>query len=106
MPWIESATKCRDVALPGVFSRSTKQLEKTAADASTKSYLEDDAYLLNIPGVYEEKQRPKTRDVGVQVNLQLRDRKPKPAPPREPNHDFDIDDIDLYFPFGNPCTLS
>jgi hypothetical protein len=101
----KQAATSQDVAVPGVFIRSTKQLEKTAPDLPTKLLFDDDAHLLNIPGIYKEKQRPKTRDVGVQVNLPLRDRNPKPAP-HHPNHDFDIDDIELYFPFGNPCTLT
>jgi hypothetical protein len=99
----KQAATSQDVAVPEVFSRNTKRQENSAVDLPRKLLFDDDAHLLNIPGIYKEKKRPRTRDVGVHVNKRHPHPQPQPAP-RQQNHDFDLGDIDFYFSSENVAT--
>jgi hypothetical protein len=54
-------------------------------------------------GSSKEKSQPEKRDMGVQVNLPPL--LPHPTPPHLIDHNyFDTEDMDYYFPSGNPST--
>jgi hypothetical protein len=51
----------------------------------------------------KEKSRPEMRSVGVLANLPPLKTQPYPAH-HDPNSFFDTEDIDYFFPSGNPST--